>query len=312
MTRNPPRRARRRWGIIGAGRAAGALSRALGERARGAGPAVCVWARRVARARALGRLPGVTSTASLDRLLSGCRTVLLAVEDDALEAMTRRLVQAWPTPGPDIVLHLAGARPASALAPIAERGAGTGVFHPVVALAGPTSAPRLKGATATISGDARGLDAARALCRHLGLVPVEIADEDRPLVHLAAVLAAGDLVALLGLAEDLLRRAGVPGDAARRLLASLAQSAVEAMERDGPGAALTGPVVRGDLRTLAAHEQAARGQGPEGRRALEIHRLLGLESARQAARTGRLAPSTLRRLRRLFGGPRLAGPARRP
>ena len=303
---------RTRWGIVGAGRAAGALATALGTGAPDRAPVVRVWARRPSRARALARRPGVGSTTSLGRLLAGCEVILLAVEDDALEAITGRLAAEWPAEGPRVVLHLAGARPTTVLEPLAALGVGVGVFHPVVALAGPSSARRLAGATATVSGSPRGVEAAEDLCRRLGLEALIIEDQSRPLVHLAAVLAAGDLVALLGLAEDLLALAGVAGTAAQRLLAALARSAVEGYERDGPEEAITGPVARADLETLRAHWKAAEAQGPAGRRALEVHRLLSLEGAGRLARSGRLGSAALRRLRRLLGSPQLAAPRRRP
>ncbi|MCE5245382.1 DUF2520 domain-containing protein [bacterium] len=289
------RRAKAVVAIVGAGRAGGALAAGFVR----AGFGVRLWDRDPARARRTARAAGAEAFVELAPLLDGARLVVVAVGDDALKSIAGRLARAWPaSSAPRAVLHTAGARDATPLAPLRASGAGLGVLHPVVGLLGPRSAERLAGATATVSGDPAGLRAARAAARALGMVPLAVDDARRPLVHLAAVFAAGDLTALLGDAEDALRVAGCAPRAARALLAALAAGAVANYRALGAARALTGPVARGDAATLAAHLAAARRAVPDD--PLEAHLALARSGARRLARAGALDAATLRRLLRVL------------
>ena len=72
---------------------------------------------------------------------------------------------------------------------------------------------------------------------------------DRVRYHAAACVASNHLVALLGQVERLAAHAGVPLEA----FLPLVRGTVENVADLGPAAALTGPVARGDLETVARH-----------------------------------------------------------
>jgi predicted short-subunit dehydrogenase-like oxidoreductase (DUF2520 family) len=292
--------------IVGAGRAGGALAAALAA----AGPAtVRLWDRDARRRRRVARQAGAASAADLAAVLDGARLLVVAVSDEALEEVAGRCAAAWPAAGgPRTALHTAGAWPARRLAPRGPRAA-RGERHPAVALSGPASASRLAGGYATVSGQACALRDARRLARLLGLTPLDVDDARRGLVHLAAVLAAGDVVTLLGLAADLMAGAGVPPARARGLLAHLARSAASGFERAGAPGALTGPVARADAATLAAHTEALARTGRADDPAARIHGELSRRAIDQLVAAGTLAPATARRLARAMAARGLPGPS---
>jgi len=90
-----------------------------------------------------------------------------------------------------------------------------------------------------------------ALAQALGLQPFPLADDDRPAYHAAASMSANFLVTLQWAAARLLESASV--DPA--VLLPLAHQALENWARLGAGA-LTGPVARGDVETVAAQRVA--------------------------------------------------------
>ncbi len=271
----PPAEGRRppRVAVAGLGRAGSALAVAL---ARDAGWKVLAWDRRPARVAALARRAPLERVAGPAELLHAAPWLLLAVRDEALEEFSGRLAGlAGDGRLPRVVLHLAGALPSSILAPLrrGERPA-LGVFHPVVSLAGPSSAEALAGAFATVSGDPAAVRVARRIARALGMRALSVDDTRRPLLHAGAVMAAGDLVALLAGAERLLGEAGIPPHRARRLLVTLARSALDNLLARGPRGALTGPAARDDRETIRRHLAAiARAPGVDPRLA-DLHRLL--------------------------------------
>lgn len=290
-------------GLAGAGRAGGACAAAL-RGATSSPPEVVIWDRRPEKARALASRLRVHSVSRLDDFLGAADHLLLAVRDDALPAFVRRLAAVWPERGgPASVVHLAGALGSGVLDPLERPGLARGVFHPVLPLLGPASGNRLGGALATVSGsDLAGLRAARRLCRWSGCVALPLADRQRPLFHAAAVMAAGDVVAWLGLVLALWERCGIPPTRTRRLLGALSGEALDQLRRHRPGKALTGPAARADLATLLAHAKALSRAGRAGRVAFPLHLLLVLAGAREARREGRISPAALRRLKGALSG----------
>ena len=91
---------------------------------------------------------------------------------------------------------------------------------------------------------------AEALVLQLGREPVWIDDNDRVRYHAALAHASNHLTVVLAQAADLLSEIGV--DQPLMLLAPLVNAAVENTLAAG-GAALTGPVSRGDAATVQAH-----------------------------------------------------------
>jgi len=71
--------------------------------------------------------------------------------------------------------------------------------------------------------------------------------------HAAATMAANHLVALARVAERQLRLAGLPGDRLPALFIPLMEAALAHVAREGTAAALTGPLIRGDVDTVAGH-----------------------------------------------------------
>lgn len=184
----------------------------------------------------------------------GSDAVLLCVPDDAIAAAAA-CVAAGPA-GP-LVGHCSGATGLDVLGP---REAFS--LHPLTAVADRRRpAPELLvGAGAAIDGTTpRARQTARALAEALGLRPVRIDPADRAAYHAAASIAANFVVTLEAAAERLAATAGVD----RTLLAPLVRAAVENWVALGPRRALTGPVARGDERTVARQRQAVAQRAPE-------------------------------------------------
>jgi predicted short-subunit dehydrogenase-like oxidoreductase (DUF2520 family) len=124
--------------------------------------------------------------------------------------------------------------------------------------------------------------------------------------HVAASLAANDLVALIAAAAKLIESSGAaPRDALDALL-PLARGALEQLGGESPGQAVSGPVPRGDADTLEAHFVRL---NRRDRDLHEIHRLLSSRILRLAIAEGRIGERARKRLRKLIAagrGPRQA------
>jgi predicted short-subunit dehydrogenase-like oxidoreductase (DUF2520 family) len=111
------------------------------------------------------------------------------------------------------------------------------------------------------------------------------------LYHAGAVFASNYFVVVEAIAQQLLERAGLGREEAWAALAPLVRGTCDNLTRTGPEGALTGPVVRGDVDTVARHLRAL----PEAER--ELYRELGRAVLELVRRRG-LAADALARLER--------------
>ena len=102
-----------------------------------------------------------------------------------------------------------------------------------------------------------------AMASDLGGRTIEIEPTDRPLYHASAVMSCGAIVALLRSAASLWQKMGVDEETAFRSIIPLARATLENAAALGPEAAITGPVVRGDVVTLRRHLAALQARAPE-------------------------------------------------
>ena len=193
--------------------------------------------------------------------------VLIAVSDQGIEPVAEALAAAGMRSG--VALHTCGARGPDALRALRAAGVACGMLHPLqTIMSAEQGVQSLAGATFGISGDR---EATRWAGEIVEIVRVATGghgqslhiDADRlSYYHAGAVMASNALVAALDAAVILLGHAGVERDAALRAVGPLAQTSLDNALGSGPQAALTGPIVRGDAATVAAHREALRDVDP--------------------------------------------------
>jgi predicted short-subunit dehydrogenase-like oxidoreductase (DUF2520 family) len=186
--------------------------------------------------------------------------VFLTVSDSAVEPLCHRIA-GLVGPG-QLVVHCAGALPLEALSSALDAGARTGSLHPLRAIPRGSGPGILRDAAAGVAAsDSTAREALDSLARSLGMSPIPVSNDARPLYHAAAVLAAAGQVALFSRAVKAFQDAtGAPEPLARSALLPLAQGALAVLEHLDPSEALTGPVARGDAPTVAAHRKALEGE----------------------------------------------------
>lgn len=208
-----------------------------------------------ARRRARWHLPGVRVLGSHARL-PATYGALVAVPDRAVPGCARALA-GQIDPRTRVVLHASGALPAAVLEPLRARGRTLASLHPLMTFArGDGPRVSLTGVAAAVEGDPAGVRVARRLARQLGLVPFALAAEDRARYHALAALAANFTSVLIAAACGELSRLGPSRRWSRRALEPLVLQAVRNVLATGDLSRLTGPLVRGDVDTVAAHARA--------------------------------------------------------
>lgn len=214
--------------------------------------------------------------------------VLIAVPDDSIGDVAAALARSGMITDRHVVLHTSGLRDRTALAALEPTGAALGSWHPLQTFAMPTDdLDVLVGIAAVIEGDARALEAGRALAGRLGLRPiVEITAAGKPAYHAAAVFASNYLVTLAEIARHLGIESGA-GAASAKMFLPLMQQTLSNYAQVG-AASLTGPIQRGDVGTVERHLAVLTGDERTsylalGREALRLAVKAGLEPAKAAA-----------------------------
>lgn len=279
-----------RVGIAGTGRVARAMALALAPRSA---EAVLIWGRSPDRAHEASASVGGKGADGLGDLVARCDLILIAVADDALRSVVADLAAALPPGTEPFVCHVSGGSGAGVLAPLHARGALTAAMHPAMTFTGDAAqeALRMAGARFAITApDAEALAEARTLVGLLGGVAVAVAEDHRPLYHAALCHAANHLVTLLAGASQALRVAGA--DEPEALLAPLVRAALENSLDRGFGA-LSGPLLRGDGATIAAHLAAIARDCPD---LLPAYRAMATATIDELARTGAAPSPALRTL----------------
>lgn len=271
-------------GVVSAGRAGAVIGGALlASGHRGVG----VTARSEAsRDRAELLMAGVP-LATPAQVAEAAQLLVLAVPDDVLPGLVAELAEDGAIHAGQVVLHICGRHGTDVLEPAAVRGALTLAVHPAMTFTGTsTDLARLAGCPMAITAAPALLPLAEAVVLDLGGEAVPVTAADRSLYHAALAHGANHLATVVSQSARMLAEAGVaePGRYLRPLLEAALANTLASGE-----SALTGPVVRGDADTVAAHV-AALGElvAPAQMDLLQTYVALARTTAARAVRTGRL------------------------
>ncbi|WP_205472046.1 Rossmann-like and DUF2520 domain-containing protein [Nocardioides sp. SYSU D00038] len=271
-----------RVGVIGAGRVGAVLSAAL----RTAGHEVVAAAGEsdASRGRIAALLPGVahdkpTAVARASELL------LLTVPDDMLPNVVSMLAASGALHDGQYVVHTSGRHGLAVLAPAVEVGARVVALHPAMTFTGTaTDLERLSGCVFGLTAGEGERALAEGLVADLGGRPMWVPEEMRTLYHAGLAHGANHLVTLVTEAMEILSAAGAddPAGTLRPLLTAALDNALEQGD-----AALTGPIVRGDVGTVAAHLDDVRANAPQ---TLASYVQMARATLDRAVTDGRLLP----------------------
>ncbi|HEX3528112.1 MAG TPA: DUF2520 domain-containing protein [Thermoanaerobaculia bacterium] len=227
---------------------------------------------------------------------AGQDLLLIAVPDGVLAQVAAELAA---RPQAAVALHTSGSLDAEVLAPL--RGvAGMGMtavgsLHPLKAFPQPLpDLAQAHGVFFALDGDPPARALAHRLAAAWGAEAAEVPAAARTLYHFAATLAAGGVVTLLALAEEIAVRLRLPAAVVRGYLELSRGAVAAAIEADAAGqpvaAALTGPAARGDRATVERQLAALADLAP---RKVRLVTELARETLWQKKKTGELTAEQL-------------------
>ncbi|MEL6390904.1 MAG: DUF2520 domain-containing protein [Bacteroidota bacterium] len=173
--------------------------------------------------------------------------VIIAVSDDAIREVSADLSVAGTT----VIVHTSGVKPISEIASPAAKGA----IWPVYSIRKEQSIDWNKVPFVISAQDTEVEDTLEGLCRVLSDQVIRVPESARAHLHIAAVFSNNFTTVLYGLAYDYCQKHNVPFDT----LVPLIRQGLEKIAFENPGDLITGPAARGDLSTVAKHEEMLSG-----------------------------------------------------
>ena len=274
--------ARLEVGVVGAGRVGavlGAALRAAGHDVRAAAGESDASVRRMAVL-----LPGVPRRKPSD-VARACDLLLLAVPDDMLRNVGTMLADSGALHEGQLVVHTSGRHGLAVLQPARAVGARIAAMHPAMTFTGTAvDLDRLPSTVFGLTADAAERPVIESLVADLGGTPMWVPEEMRTLYHAGLAHGANHLVTLVTQAMELLGAAGAEDPAAT--LRPLLNAALDNALAHGD-AALTGPIVRGDIGTVRAHLEDITANAPQ---TLGSYVALARATLNRAVTDGRVVP----------------------
>ena len=285
--------------IVGAGKVGSVLGRILVENGE---KIVCVVSRTKKSARSAGRFLDCKNVSdSLDAIPTATDLIYITTPRAAVEDVAARLAKLTHLNFKRLsVCHASGMLTARALDLLKRHGATVFSFHPLQTFprdfASKDILPTARGIYYAVDGTPKAIREAKSLARKLEGRVVVIRPEMRVLYHAACVVASNHLAVLLSILESVFKLVGSGEKDFFRVFQPIMFSTLRNVKRTSPKAALSGPVVRGGVETIADHFTSIKKAAPE---LLPYFGTLTLETVRLAERKGSLTKESALALRNL-------------
>ena len=171
--------------------------------------------------------------------------------------------------------------------------------HPIHSFADPQKSLKdFSGSHCAIEGQANAVTTLKGLFEDIGAIPFIIDSQHKALYHTATVMACNYLVSLLEASQQILATAGVDGCDGNPLESLIRQTLDNYLSTDATSA-LTGPIARGDTKTITSHLQAL-AQNGDNQLWQQVYTALGKATLPIAAQQGQASKSDLQQIEKLL------------
>jgi predicted short-subunit dehydrogenase-like oxidoreductase (DUF2520 family) len=283
--------------LIGAGRLGTSLGSALRKKGYKIKALSC---RTVASAEESRKIigEGIASTDNIQTARIG-EIVFLCLPDEEIIKVTRLLASSDINWSKKYVFHCSGLIPSKVLEPLKAKGALTASFHPIQSFAGKKTPPaQFENIYFGLEGCAEALALSAKIARKLGGHPLILKPENKPLYHAACSTASSFFVVLLEMAVSLLKQIDLQEEKALQILLPLVKGTLHNVKKFNIRPSLTGPVIRGDKKSIQKHLEALRNFPPY----YETYTKLAAQALEMAKKEEKISTKKIKALKNLLEG----------
>ncbi len=216
--------------------------------------------------------------------------IFICVKDDQISEAVHRLSEMVLSKEP-IVIHCSGVLPSTELSGLSASGE-IASFHPNKSFSGNPSSQAFRHVYVDIESES---DAAfqilAEVAENLGATPFRLNADQKMKLHTAASMISNLTVALADAALSL-----AEGSQSRDALLELLSQTISSLRAKGSKEALTGPVARGDIKTVEQHLKVLE----QDDNLNQIYRLLSLRALQMAENRGRMEEKLAEQIRNIL------------
>ena len=263
-------------------------------------PVVAVGGRQKENTAATARRIGKDVCAcDITKAAQSAQMVLLCLPDDIIKQVCEKLAQKNKFIEGAVVIHCSGALSSDILS-VARDCCRCSVasMHPMQTFPTVDAAIKtMKGTYCFYEGDESATPVIERFAKDIGLKPIQISSTTKTLYHAAAVMACNYFVALMDSAIVLAENAGIDRTTAWSALEPLVATTLNNITKMGTINSLTGPIVRGDVKTVHRHlKELALLPG----HLASVYRTMGLYTVGIAVRKGTITMTKAAQMRGLL------------
>jgi len=179
----------------------------------------------------------------------------ICTPDDLIEVTCQKVMHTCPPPPGSTMIHFSGVLSSTALQAASTHGCSVASLHPMKSFANPAeSIHSFRGTYCAFEGDPIVFSLLHPMLTQLGAHVFTIEAHQKALYHAAGVISSNYLVTLAQVAMHCYHTAGISESIAKALVNTLMQDTLNNMNKvSALSDALTGPLARGDSKTLHTH-----------------------------------------------------------
>lgn len=195
-----------------------------------------------------------------------------------------------------IILHCSGNYSSQILKNVIASDISVASLHPLRSLANPEIVVKnFNGTFCTYEGDKKAARIVEKMIKNIGGIPLQLKTSKKSLYHIGAVFASNYLVAIFEIALQLFEEAGIQRNNGVKALLKLSKGTIANIENVGIPKALTGPIERGDIKTISNHLKALKNKN-----LAQLYRALGKVAIDIAVAKGSITKQKANYLRKLL------------
>ncbi|MDO9548591.1 MAG: DUF2520 domain-containing protein [Candidatus Marinimicrobia bacterium] len=178
--------------------------------------------------------------------------IIIAVSDDAIQTVAQNLSQVLKDGNGKKVFHISGAWDSGLLNDLKMRHCRTGSFHPLLSVTDIETGIRMMG-NAVFSCEGEIAGELQQLAENIGGTGIQLNADQKSLIHLCAVFANNFQTVTMQALKQLALSKNISSEMLSAFLKTLSQQAIDNAWSKSLGESLTGPVARGDQKTIDKH-----------------------------------------------------------
>ncbi|WP_425449354.1 Rossmann-like and DUF2520 domain-containing protein [Dethiothermospora halolimnae] len=216
---------------------------------------------------------------SIYDLSHGSDIIFITTGDDEIENVIDRLADNNLLKEGQIIAHMSGASSSDILKRAKKKGCFVYSIHPLQSFADiKKGVEDLKDTVFSIEGDKEKIDLIEDILNRCGNKYFEITKEQKSIYHATACVVSNYLVTLMDYGLSLFKSIGIDKDDGFKALYPLIDGTIKNIYGLGTEKALTGPISRGDIKTIERHINSLK----DDKEKLKLYKILGLETLQLA------------------------------